>query len=318
VGLSLLAVAGGAVLLVLALRRSDPAWPLLGAGALAVLAAFVLTGHSRVTAPVWLATTADAVHVVAGAVWLGGLAALLADLRHHAGDDEPGQAATLVAHFSGMAGWALAGVVAAGVVLGWLEVRVARGLTSTAYGRVLLAKVGVAALVALVAGVNRYRLVPAVRSRPDAPARWAALRRAVGAEVVGLVVVLGLTAALVNLVPARTAAGYQSVYSTSATLGDGRVDLTLDPATAGTNTLHLYLLDAGGGQLPDPKAVRLQFRMPANDLGPITRTPFKAGPGHFQLRTDALSIPGTWTVTVLVRVDEFTEERATADLEVHP
>ena len=61
--------------------------PRLGAAALA-LGSFVLDGHTRTVDPAWLLVSADLLHLAAGAVWFGGLVALLMHLRRRRLDDD--------------------------------------------------------------------------------------------------------------------------------------------------------------------------------------------------------------------------------------
>jgi hypothetical protein len=56
--------------------------------------------------------------------------------------------------------------------------------------------------------------------------------------------------------------------------------------------------------------------LPTADLGPITREAVRAGPAHFQLDTDDLALPGSWTIEVKARIDRFTEESGTADVPI--
>ena len=71
-------VAGGGVALAGRGRRWRPGLALVAAGTLGTIVAHVESGHAAAASPAWLATGLQAAHVVAMAVWIGGLAALLA------------------------------------------------------------------------------------------------------------------------------------------------------------------------------------------------------------------------------------------------
>jgi copper transport protein len=120
------------------------------------------------------------------------------------------------------------------------------------------------------------------------------------------------------MTPAKTEAGIGGVTSITTPLGKGTVNLTVDPNRAGRNTIHIYLLDELGRQVDKATDMTLQFSLPSRDLGPITRTPFKAGPGHWQFEGDVLSIPGRWKITIVSRLSEFDEDQAVANLKVNP
>lgn len=320
VGTSLLAAVVGAAILVAALRRipGPVTWSATLVGGAMAVGSFALAGHNRATSPEWLVTVVDLAHLYAGSVWFGGLVVLGAVLARRRSDADPGGAASAVARFSSIASIALTTVAVAGFALGWFEVRAIRALTSTTYGQLLMVKVGVVALVVLAGTYNHFRLVPVVARMDHDDARWSVLRRTVRMEAVGIAVVLALTGVLVNVTPARTAAGIGTVGSFSAPLGDGSVNLTIDPNRAGVNTIHIYLLDRVGRQIDPAQTLDLQFRQAARDIGPIDRQPVKAGPGHWQYDGDVLSLSGQWQVDVVARVSEFDEERATIDLKVNP
>jgi copper transport protein len=318
-GLSvLLAIIGAALLAMAAAFPINPSTRVVSlVGGLVAAGSFAASGHTRSTDPEWLETVADLGHVWGAAAWFGGVVVLALALRRRRADPDPVDAATLVSRFSSLAGVALLVVAAAGGALAWGEVRALRTLTSTTYGWLLVVKVAVVALVALAGAYNRFRLVPAVAAGHARGAGWTHLRRTVGFEAIGLVAVLGLTGILVGVTPAKTEAGIGSVSTITTKLGSGTVNLTIDPNRAGTNTIHIYLLDDVGRQVDTASEMQLQFSLPSRGIGPITRTPFKAGPGHWQYDGDVLSIPGQWRITILSRVSEFDEQRATADLTVN-
>jgi copper transport protein len=176
----------------------------------------------------------------------------------------------------------------------------------------------VVGLVAAAAAYNRFRLVPAVTAAPSGADGWRRLRLTVAGEALALLIVLGLTGVLVAVTPARTEAGIGNVSSITTPLGTGTVNLTIDPNRAGPNTIHIYLLDDVGRQADVATEVELRFSLPDRGIGPIARTPIKAGPGHWQFDGDVLSIAGRWRITIVTRVSAFDEVQAVADLTVNP
>jgi copper transport protein len=310
VGLSIgLSLAGLAVLVV---GRDRRIYAFVGA-ALAC-GGFAFSGHTRSTDAEALAVTADIAHVLAAGVWFGGLVLLAFTLRDRrvAGDSASG--ADVVSRFSQLAAITIVVLTAAGLALTWSEVRALHALTSTTYGWTLLAKVGVAALVGLVALYNRYRLVPAVQ-KAEAPRAWGLLGRTLRVEALGLVVVLAITAALVNVTPARSAAGIGEIFSGDIDLGDaGSVNVVVDPAQAGFNQIHLYFYDADGRPADIADEVVLNLSLPAADIGPIRREPVRAGPNHFQLDGNDLVTGGRWIIEVVAAISRF--ESASGEVEV--
>jgi copper transport protein len=274
------------------------------------LGAELLTGHTRTQSPAAVIVPADLVHVVAAALWVGGLVMLVWALRDGTvGDREAGE---LTSAFSGLAMWTVLSLTAAGVAMAWVTVRAPSALVGTAYGWMLLAKVAVVAVVVGVAAFNRRVLVPGAmqasgRSR---------LGRTVRYEVLGIVVVLALTSALVNLRPAAEAAGVTGPYSTYVPFGDGQLNLVVDPNRAGDNEIHIYVLTAGGLPALTQGSATIEMSLPSKEIEPIVRELEFAGPGHFILGGPELALPGQWHIVIRLKTDAFTETVGEADIPV--
>jgi copper transport protein len=317
VGLSAGLALAGLVVLAVGLRTSHRGATLVGAALSSV--SFAFAGHTTATDPKWLAMTADIVHAGAGAAWFGGLVLLTLTLRaRRSKDGDPVAAGAMVARFTTMATVCVLAVTLTGTALGWTEVRALRALTSTTYGQLLIAKAALAVLIALIGAYNHYRLVPALhRAAEKGRDVWHHLLRTVRIEALGMVIVLALTAVLVNVTPARNAAGIGTIYSKTEALGADTVNLVVDPNRAGSNAIHLYLLDPNG-RAAAMQSVTLELSLPSDQLGPIRRQPFVAGPGHYQLNSSDLSIPGKWSIVVRAQVSKFEEQTATFDVTVNP
>lgn len=320
-GLSAAALLTGAVVLLVGARRMWDDWAVVTAvtGAVILVGAFALTGHTASTHPRWLVVSADIAHTSAAAAWFGGLVLLgwvLHRRRREDGDALHG--AAMIGRFSSVATLAILGVVVAGSALGWAEVRAPRALWSTAYGWTLVAKVAVVALVLGLGAYNKRRLVPAITRAgdgADADARsWDRLRAIVRVEAAGLCLALAVTAVLVNLVPARDAAGVTGPLSVREPMGEEYlVDLTVDPNRAGSNELHIYLFTADG-RVADAEHMLVGLSLSAENIGPIEREPTRLAPGHWTLGGAQLPIPGRWTVTLTASVSRF--EEATVDIPI--
>jgi copper transport protein len=282
---------------------------------------FVVSGHTRTMSPAAVGYVADAAHVAAAAIWFGGLVAVVKAVGRRRADDDPHGAAEAIAVFSGWAAITAAVLIVAGFALSWIEVGGLEALTSTLYGRLLLAKIALALVVLAAAAWNRYRLVPRVAAASieeppvdDAPG-WTSLLRLVRLEIGLLVVVLMVTAVLSNVTPAKDAVDKGPV-TVSAPLGDGTVDVTIDPAQVGRNDIHAYILDADGGPEQAYTSAEMSLSLPSKGLGPLDRTPVEVGPGHFQLVATELPLAGTWELTITVKLDRFTEQEATVTFPV--
>jgi copper transport protein len=142
------------------------------------------------------------------------------------------------------------------------------------------------------------------------PARVSALRRSVAAEVGLAVVVLAVTALLVNAVPGESASsgGGGGPYSTQITEDDVVLSLDVDPAAVGPVALHLYLNEPNGDPVL-PEEVDLTLTLPAEDLGPLTVPLVDFGQGHYSADGAELPLAGDWEVEVLVRTSDIDQTR---------
>lgn len=151
-----------------------------------------------------------------------------------------------------------------------------------------------------------------------AAAERPALRRSVLVELAVGLVVLALSAVLVGTPPARAEVARPvdvTLPVQTAAGQDGSVQVSVDPAAVGANTLHLYLLDERG-QLTQPVDLRVTLTERAQQIGPIDVPLAPGGPGHYVAEGMAVPGAGSWTLAVTVRLDEFTAGTATTTFSV--
>jgi copper transport protein len=128
------------------------------------LAGFVVEGHSISEEPFLVVALADMVHLVAGAVWFGGLVALAVVLRRATETTDAAGVADVVGWFSSTAAVAVVGAGLAGTVLAVVGVGSLEAATGTTYGVLVLAKVALVAVVVGIGGWNRFALVPRIQA----------------------------------------------------------------------------------------------------------------------------------------------------------
>jgi copper transport protein len=138
------------------------------------------------------------------------------------------------------------------------------------------------------------------------------LRRALRAEVLVILVVLGVTAALTSYAPATATTASKGPVAVTENIGPAQAQLTVDPARVGPNAMHLYLTDQQTGQ-PWSKTVELTVLLsqPDKSIGPLKVDARKAGPGHYVMSGAVFGVPGDWQVRVISRVSEFDEYSTT-------
>lgn len=246
-----------------------------------VLAASV-TGHPWTADPRSLAVGADAVHLAAAAIWVGGLVAMVAVIGLI------GDRARLATRFSAVALGAVAVVAVAGSISAIIQVNSWSALVETGYGRLVLAKVAGLVVLASIGWLNRRQLLPVVTQV------YAPLRRSMRVELAIAAVVLGLTAALIGQPPPRVTVS--EPVDTEATVDGLTTQLVVDPARAGTNDLHLYFYE--DSTLAPVDAVEVTVAIGEVPPRRVEITPVT--PSHVSAYGASLSQPGTWTVSVTV------------------
>lgn len=187
-----------AALLLMSLLR--PTHPRLGAAALLGLAAtatLAFAGHAAVADP--LGRSADMLHLVLAALWLGSLVPL-ADLLRAAASSASAQALAdaraATRRFSVVGVASVGGLLATGLVNAWALVGTIPGLLGTPYGQLLCLKILLFLSMVGIAAVNRQVLTPALAGA-DTASRAAAgrlARNALAETALGLLILLDVGA----------------------------------------------------------------------------------------------------------------------------
>jgi copper transport protein len=289
----------------------------LAAVALAPAGALLLTpalsGHASVSGRIAFVT--DVAHVVAASVWVGGLAALVLALVW-TGVERWSLAAAAVPRFSGFAVVAVSWLIASGTISGYLQTRALRGLWETTYGRLLLVKLALVLPLLLLGLYNNRRAVPRLRERLASAAERTRFLRTAGTELALMVAIVGVTAVLVSEPPARAEVAPTGPYATTTRLGSLELNLVVDPAAAGRNQIHLYLLNPQTGQPTDVDQASVSATLASREIGPLRLTAHRAGPGHFVVRAAQLALAGDWQLRVESRRGEFDAAEATVSVPI--
>jgi copper transport protein len=168
-----------------------------------------LAGHTATDSPEGLLICVGTAHVLAMSAWLGGLVMLLIAMPVAAGAlsarERTPLLAAVVGRFSRMASIVVAVLVLSGIVQAVALVGSVPALYETAYGRLVLVKVGLLLALLTLGAYNQRRSLPRLRrlaAGGEEPGRAATiLRRAVAVEVAFLLIVLGVTSVLVATEP---------------------------------------------------------------------------------------------------------------------
>jgi copper transport protein len=310
-----------------------------------------LSGHAGSGDLVPLAIVADAAHVGAVSLWLGGLVVLLAVVLRWKNLDE---LRTVVPRFSQLALIAICVIVGTGAFQAWRQLGSLSAFRDTDYGKLLAAKLIAFGALIITAAFSREIVnrrfrsprpvssppprVPVTAGGPLMPPdagegrgdgdgadeaeqdAWEMrnLRRHVGLETVIAVVILSIAALLVNAAPAVSVneSGATGVTLRSDQL---RVEVTATPGSPGRNTMHFTAFSPDGAPLAVPQSGGLaevgEFQasaaLPSREIAPIPIPVRRAGPGHWIGSGVNLPIRGDWTLTVRVLLSE-TDQAAVA------
>jgi copper transport protein len=285
---------------------------LLGIGALYLALTPALAGHASIESPTGVFFPSDVLHVLAGSVWVGGIACLLLALPGATRQLEGGERsrlllATLV-RFSPIALGAVVVIAVTGVIQAYIDVRSFHGLLHTTYGALLIVKVVLLFCLIGFAWINRERVIPALErlvGDGQSPGGIGALaRRTMRGEFALMLCVFAVTAALISYAPPIDAA--TGPFSVNTSIGSAELEMTVEPAKVGLNTIHLYLINAKtGSQFTATKELTATAKLPSKGIGPLVLKPIVAGPGHYVLNSAVLSPGGTWEIEIVDRVSEF-------------
>jgi copper transport protein len=330
--------------------RASARWRTVLAAALAVLLAATpgLAGHAVTGRWVSAAVVADTFHVLAMAVWLGGLAVLVSVLlptRHVA------ELRAALPRWSRVAAACVAVIVGTGVFQAYRQVGGLAELRSTDYGRLLVVKLVVFAFMLTLASFGReivLRFVPRAGSdrswrvavvaggSDDGPpdgdgdpggslglddaSAVRSLRRSVWVEVGAGAAVLAVTALLVNAAPARSATAVAAGANggeIGVTMKSPKVwvDVILTPGRPGSNDVHVSTLRPNGA--PQAlQALRLSLDLPNKRIAPIAVPLSQLSTGHYLASSFAVPLAGTWRVTAYPLFSKFDEGTVTGTLKL--
>jgi YVTN family beta-propeller protein len=310
---------------------------LLGVLGLGYLLALAYSGHAAAVSRL-LATSVllDWLHLLANAVWVGGMAAialaLIPALRRQAGKDTRANAAArdefllLLARFSPAAFLALATAGFTGMFNAQVHLSSLDELTNTAYGRFLLIKLALIAEIIVLSASHVFGTRPRLRAlgtgqllSPEAEGMFVSLilrlrvEPLLGALILLCVALMGQVAPAVSVFTtpvASAGAGATAVPTTVPVLttpasiqsevkkGALDVILTITPPAVGKATFFTTFREHGAA-VTDAQ-VRVRLSMPSNSsLGNVFVETTPTG-GGYRGQGD-LVLTGHWRADVLVR-----------------
>jgi copper transport protein len=295
------------LLVVLLFRRPDRRW-WWGLGIVGPVALFVhaMSGHAdNPSRWRWFNLGVEWVHLMAVAIWIGGLVWLFVGIRSRTasgGSDEERRAG--IVRFSTMAAVALGLVAASGLGRALNELNGLHSLWSTSFGKTLLVKIGLFGLLLAFGAVNHYLIVPRIRSG-DAGATT--LARSVRVELGVAAVTIAAGVLLSQLPPASygvpaAASAARPLVVTGSDFGTTvRLRMQISPGSVGSNRFDAQVVDYDTGAPVDARSLVLDFSLPADpDVGGSSLSLRRTG-SHWVGTGSNLSVTGTWAVDATVQ-----------------
>jgi copper transport protein len=281
------------------------------AALVAVGVALAASGHASAAHPQWLTRPAVFLHAVGIAFWAGALLPLLAAL-----EQGPRAAAKVLGGFSRAIPFAVIPLVLAGIVLTFIQVGSVGALTTTAYGCILLVKLGLVAVLFALAVVNRVRLTkPALSGEAKGVSR---LRRSIVIET-ALVLAIFAVAAGWRFTPppralAEAAAAPASIHIHGA---KAMADLTVTPGRAGPSRADIALQTGDFGALA-AKEVTLVMTNPEAGVEQIKRPAIPLPDGAWRVEHLDLPVPGRWSVRIDILISDFDLVKLEGRIDIRP
>jgi len=314
----LLGVLGAVLTALLTGDRRRPSWApeaaaIVGVG---IVVTFAAGGHSQSANPRWLAVLVDALHLTAMIVWLGGLVILAigAFSRYDSDDDElateQDELAAGLPIFSRIALISILTLAVTGTIQAWRELGTVDAITTTWYGKLVVAKVVLFTGLVLLGYTARRVLASRMRGRGT----LLRLRRGLVVEVAVGAALLAASGILIAQPPGKVSLAAQRAKPKHATVtvtnkAQAQVDVT--PGTAGPVQVTVTLT----GEIA-PINVSASASLPARQLGPIPMTLQVVGPKTYTASDVVLPSSGRWEISVTVKTSEFDSTTAVARLRV--
>lgn len=290
-GLSVLArlavVAAGAALA----PRFGRRWWLGAAVGVAGLLTVSLGGHAVALERPAISVTLDWLHLLAAAVWTGGLLQFGLLLRR-LGPEELG---LIVRRFTPLAMASVLVLVATGAYPIWLHVPSWKALHLTDYGGTLKVKLALILPLLLLGGVNGLVVGPRLRL---AQAGQGLLRRISLGETALMGLVLGAAVLLTNLPPARVALPPEELNLGMHTQ-NWAVIFLMRPLQPGYRTLDVRLGTHEGAVVENLKTT-LELVHARAEAKHVTQGKY-LGEGRFRFENVLLSMPGEWEFRLIVQ-----------------
>ena len=274
----------------------------------AALFTFAASSHAAAASGSGWAIAADFAHLIAAAVWAGGLiflALLLLQLHRRQTVADPDRLILLLKRYSLSAQIAVLVLAVTGLVSSFVQLPNAASLFATTYGRVLLIKLMIVAAILALAHFNN-RAVQRAQDTVAHQSRLGRFTRRVAMEA-GMAVVLFISVAVLvqtptpNLPPQSVPAAPSLPFNEMAYDGDLAIHLQVTPNQVGHNRYWVHLSHPDSSDIGEVQLVRLFFSHESGEMGQARLDMDDLGEDAFAAEGAFLNRDGEWNLSVYVR-----------------
>jgi copper transport protein len=269
-----------------------------------------LVSHSAAT-PAWrgLALGAELLHLLGVTLWVGGLGYFATlfwwgTLRESSAANE---LAWAIPAFSLLAVVAVGLLTVSGLYLTQLHLGSLNPLFSTSYGRILLAKLSVVALMMALGGYHQFIVHPRILASLEQSGHSAIPHSQKFRQTLRIEALLGLLALLLasflgtTAPPSTPPPDGNATFRQARAVGEAQLVIEVWPLRPGPNEIRLTVTDPDGLPLIDATAALLQLQVAGTETAPIGVTLEREAPGVFVKRDAVLGIEGKWRGRVTIQ-----------------
>jgi copper transport protein len=307
-GPALLVAISAMLLALMALRSAWYARAFAAVAFVGVGLSLAMTGHAATAPPEMLTRPAIFLHGLGAAFWIGALAPLAALVS------KPTIATLAVVNrFSRIAALAVGLLALTGLALAIIQLERPSALVETRYGLILSIKLVLVTVLLALAGLNRFRLTPAlVRGERAAPA----LRRSILLECVIALAIFAVVAGWRFTPPPRTIIP-DTPLAIHIHSDKAMFQVLVSPGKAGLDDFVLQLM-TGEATLLAAREVTLTLSLPERGIEPMERDASLGPDGYWHVRKVELPFAGRWHVRIDALVTDFEKITLEDELEVAP
>lgn len=261
----------------------------------------------------------DYTHNLIASIWIGGVIffgfILLPALSKLDGNKKEIIALLAIPRFSSMIVISLGVLIITGPILLWLLEDDVTLLSQSSYGFLIMAKIGVASIMAALGGYNQFKIQKSAER--DIKSNTIKVHRKLGrslkTEAVLGVILLGIVALLANSsLPTSQAQQVQQItngFQTSEFSENARFDINIEPFTSGANTIAVSVFDSNGSQLADIDSLKIKVSNPQKNIAPIDIPLSKISDNQNEYQGDlTFGFSGNWNIEVEAKRKDHVNE----------